>query len=135
MTSIQVCDFDKDNQMTFSERLSILAAQYLAYKNIPSKPYNHHEFRSLIRDMRDFLEDCEDEMFYRREILFLIYKLLNTPAGHTFLKHHKLMAMTAKIEAVEFLKEIYTRPSIDFMWRNTRNAIEDFLFDTDDLFD
>ena len=127
-------DYQEDCEMCLGERLSILAEQYLMYKAKHAEEYKHNEMRAFVRDMRDFLEDCEDEEFYRCEIIFMIYKLLITPVGHLFLKNHKLMAMTAKIEAVEFLGEIYDKPSINFMWRNTKNAIEEFMIETEHLY-
>lgn len=116
-------------EMDFGERLCIIMELYMSLLTKKVEEYNEEEIESAVLSIINFLDDCKDE-FYTREALYLKYKTLNIPIVHKYLFAHKLFTKMCKRQAEEYLEKINRMGNLSGMWRNTKIAIEDFIYET-----
>lgn len=126
-------DYEEETEMSLAERLSIMIDEYYAYRNKRVEEYDDTYVHTLFRDMTDLLDDCDEE-FYNREVNYLMFKLLNTPIGHEYMKTRPEFTRCWKIHGEELLINIDLMSNTDFMWENTRTAILDFFNDANYIF-
>jgi hypothetical protein len=119
--------------MSLAERLSIMIDEYYAYRNKRVEEYDDTYVHTLFRDMTDLLDDCDEE-FYNREVNYLMFKLLNTPIGHEYMKTRHEFTRCWKIHGEELLINIDLMSNTNFMWENTRTVILDFFNDANYIF-
>ncbi len=124
---------EEEMEMTLGDRLSIITEEFYKYRNKKVEEYNDAYVHALFRDMADLLDDCDEE-FYNREVNYLIFKLLNTPIGHKYIKTRPFFTKCWKMHGEELLINVDLMPSVDFMWENTRSAVLDFFNDASHIF-
>ena len=118
-----------EEDMNFGERLSIIMELYMSIQTKKVEEYNEQDIENAVLSIINFIDDCKDE-FYTREALYLKYKTLNIPIVHKYLSAHKLFAKMCQRQAEDYLERINQMNNLPGMWRNTKIAIEDFIYDT-----
>lgn len=126
-------DYDEDVEMSLGERLSIMMDEYYCYRNKSIEEYDDNYVHALFRDMADLLDDCDEE-FYNREVNFLMFKLLNTPIGHEYMRTRPYFTECWKIHGEELMINIDMMNNTDPLWETVRSAILDFMYDAQHLF-
>jgi hypothetical protein len=118
-----------EEDMNFGERLSIIMELYMSIQSKNLEEYNEEDIENAVLSIIKFIDDCKDE-FYTREALYLKYKTLNIPIVHKYLSSHKLFTKMCKRQAEDYMERINQMGNLSGMWRNTKIAIEDFIYET-----
>lgn len=122
----------EDEQMTLGDRLTMLNDEYI--NNINDNINNTDEgfICAFLRDLFDFYDESEQEnnLYYMRESLYLIFKVLLTPGGREVLKNDTEFEDTCIWRAdlcLRLIDDLKERNENYTQWEKTENAIIDFL--------
>lgn len=123
-------DSDEDMEMSLGEKIAVMHEQFNEYQQKKIEDYESDYTSAFLRDLKDLLDDAEfeDEEFYRRESVYMLFKALTFPVCVEYLKTHQSFAQLCKWKAVEILEMIDEIEVLDTLWNNTRIAVANFLY-------
>jgi len=134
-TYIHDPDFEVDfidsdiEDMSLGEKMAVMHEQFNEYQQKKIENYESDYTSAFLRDLRDLLDDAEfeDDKFFCRESIYMMFKALSFPVCVEYLKTHQSFAQLCKWKAVEIL-DVIDEFELDSLWNNTKIAVVDFLY-------
>ena len=114
----------EDRDMSLAEKTVVMHEMFMKFQQTKVEDYQADETSAFLRDLKDLLDDAEDDKVFCRESIYLFFKSLLFPVCVEYLKTHQSFAQLCKWRAVQILDVI---EEDDTLWDNTKIAVVDFL--------
>jgi hypothetical protein len=116
-----------EEQMSLGERLSILNDEYITNQNKKVDEFQNDEISAFLRDLKDLMEDADDDELFCKESIYLMFKSLTIPVSIEYLRYHQSFSVLCKWKAIEILEMLDDIEQENSMWRNIKTVVTDFL--------
>lgn len=128
---------EKDEELYYGEKVSVFVEYYMKLKETKTSELDEDEkcyIFLLLSRMIYLMEEMEeiDAGVYdvlKREIIYVVFKTMNTEVAQDYFRTHHLFAQYCVDLAKETLEYIEEDFEDDELWKNTTNAVEEFLYE------